>query len=701
MIPTSREPEISEYPRLETDQDGMCWLVFDDPGHRRNVLTERALVGLRECLVEVAELATRGDVASLVVWSPPEKGFIIGTDVARIEAIQDQDEARKAVLLGQRTFQLLADLEIPTIAAIDGPCLGGGTELALACGWRVASSRESTRLAFPEVRLGIFPAWGGTTRLPRLIGLRRALPLVLSGRSVTPSRAMAMGLVDGVLQVDGFRDQVRDFAAGTVVGAGPRRYSRAPTGTHRRRFPGAGWLLESTAIGRRFTLRTARREVMRRTSGHYPAPLKALDVIGRSLGKPVSHGLHEESVEAVPLIVSPTSKNLIHLFNMQETAKAGFSLSSLPWGGGRPDEAVEAASGEAPPNEQASSPPTRIGVRGGGALGGLVAYQAASRGIEVQLADSEPVGLAEAFRVAKAHLRTAAERGRIEPLSVEVAEGRIRPLAHLRELPDPEVMVVMPPRETSQASATLPEIEGVLPDDAVLVSALFSDPATGPPESLAHAARSLARPHRFCGIHFIGTEQPAPLVEVVQTESTAPATLATAHGMIRRMGKTPVVIRDAPGLLVHRLLTAAREQVAILEEEGISRATIGRASRAYGWDPKPLGLPEGGGVVRGEESGGTLQDIQARITLAVVNEAASLLADGVASRSGDVDLAMVMAGGFPAFRGGLLRHADAEGPARLQARLLEAQENWGKSFSPTPLIRTLAESGRTFYETFA
>jgi 3-hydroxyacyl-CoA dehydrogenase len=171
--------------------------------------------------------------------------------------------------------------------------------------------------------------------------------------------------------------------------------------------------------------------------------------------------------------------------------------------------------------------------------------------------------------------------------------------------------------------------------------------------------------------------------------------------MVKRMGKTPVVIRDAPGLLVHRLLTAAREQVAILEEEGISGATIGRASRAYGWDPKPLGLPEGGGVARGEGSGGTLQDIQARITLAVVNEAASLLADGVASRSGDVDLAMVLSGGFPAFRGGLLRQADAEGPARLQAKLLEAQENWGKSFSPTPVIRTLAESGRTFYETFA
>ncbi len=300
-------------PAFHAGLDGIGWIVFDDPQRELNILTRPVMEELARCLVEARALGESGELKVLVIWSGKSSTFLAGADVGDILEITDPAQGEMGCRLGQEIFQALEDLPLLSLAAIHGVCLGGGVELALACTRRIASDAEETRLGFPELLLGILPAWGGTTRLPRLIGLREASKMILSGKRYSARQALAAGLLDEVLPAQGFRALALEYAHGMVTG---------PFGADARR-PRTPSLPDRSALGRRIVLGIARRQVLARTHGHYPGPEKVLDVMRTSWDLPLSEALATEARAAGGLIASPVSKNLIHLFYLREDARKG------------------------------------------------------------------------------------------------------------------------------------------------------------------------------------------------------------------------------------------------------------------------------------------------------------------------------------------------------------------------------------------
>ena len=304
-------------PTFEVGTDGIGWIVFDDPHREVNLLSRAVMEEFARCLAEARKLRESGKLKAIVLWSGKGTTFLAGADVGDIENITDPALGEEGCRLGQEIFQVLGELPFPTLAAIHGVCLGGGLEMALACTRRIASDAEETRLGFPEILLGILPAWGGTTRLPHLIGLKEASRMILSGKRYSARRALALGLVDEVLFAQNFKALTLEYAH-RMVTAGSQPESRSPR-TH--------WLLDRTVLGRRLVLAMARRKVMARTGGHYPGPERVLEVLEASRKLPLREALALEARVAGRLIASPVSKNLIHLFHLQGDARKGRGIS--------------------------------------------------------------------------------------------------------------------------------------------------------------------------------------------------------------------------------------------------------------------------------------------------------------------------------------------------------------------------------------
>jgi enoyl-CoA hydratase/carnithine racemase len=330
----SRRPS----PALIVGTDGIGWIIFDDPNREVNLLTRPVMEEFTRCIREVEVLGESGKLKAVVLWSGKATTFLAGADVGDIERLTDPALGEEGCRMGQGIFRRLEDLPVPSLAAIHGACLGGGLEMALACSRRIVSEAEETRLGFPEILLGILPAWGGTTRLPRLVGLQQAARMILSGKRYSAARALAVGLVDGILPAHDFKARALEEARRLVTQNPLPRQGR-------RRIPS---LMDRFPLGRRLVLRAARKRVVAQTRGHYPGPETVLDVLEASWGLPLSEALALEARAAGNLIASPVSKNLIHLFHLREDARKGkgipqeyLSLAGSPTPGRHPETVGE------------------------------------------------------------------------------------------------------------------------------------------------------------------------------------------------------------------------------------------------------------------------------------------------------------------------------------------------------------------------
>ena len=310
---TERENPLAS-PQLSIDSEGIARLVFDAQGKSANVLTEQVMDRLAGALSEIKTSCESSEIQGVLISSAKPSSFIVGADIDAIAGVDDPNAGAEAARTGQAIYLELERLPVPTVAAIHGPCVGGGTELALACGYRLASDAPETKIGLPEVQLGILPAWGGTTRLPRLIGLRHALDLLLTGELVSGGRAKGLGLVDDVFPHDLFLELAEAFLRDRVRDGRPSARARRGVGTR---------LLEDTAPGRRVLITMARRRVLQQTGGHYPAPLRILDVLRSSMSRSLDRALEAEALAAGELIASRISKNLVHIFKLREGARKG------------------------------------------------------------------------------------------------------------------------------------------------------------------------------------------------------------------------------------------------------------------------------------------------------------------------------------------------------------------------------------------
>jgi len=702
---------------LEIREDGLGILTFDLPGEKVNKFSRDVLGELAEVLVRLSrEPRLRG----LLVESGKPDVFIAGADIKEFTTI-GPEQARAGVERGQALFEQLANLPVPTVAAIAGVCLGGGTELALACDYRLMSDAPKARIGLPEVRLGIFPAWGGCTRLPRLVGLQAALDLILTSRQLDARRAKKIGLVDEAVPAPIFQEFARRFATAKLGTAKPRG--------RRRPMDLAAVALEGNPVGRRLLFSKAREGVVEQTGGHYPAPLEALAVVEEAYGKPVSEGLEAEARRIGNDFGGPVQKNLLWIFLQTEEIKK--------------ETGVE---GAARPRGVA-----RVGVLGAGIMGGGIAQLVADKGIPARMKDVDAKALAGGFGAAAKIWGEAVAKRRLTPREMEGKMALLSGTLDFSGFAQCDVTIEAVVEKLAVKRSVLKDWEAVAPREAIFAS----NTSTLPIREIAAGAVEAGR---VVGMHFFNPVHKMPLVEVIRGDRTSDEAVATVFDLAKRLGKTPVVVKDSPGFLVNRILAPYLSEAVRLVKEGCRIEEVDHVMTDFGMPVGPIALLDDIGLDVALKAGETLQasfpdrmkaagheamvaggrlgrkagmgfydysggrrrgasseayralgvepapaspvkrdTIEARLVLPMINEAAFCLEENVVASPAKLDLAMIFGTGFPPFRGGLLRHADAVGIEHVLAWLKELAERFGTRFLPAESLRVLGESGGRFY----
>ncbi|MHC4948875.1 MAG: 3-hydroxyacyl-CoA dehydrogenase NAD-binding domain-containing protein, partial [Planctomycetota bacterium] len=536
---------------LHVDEDRIAWLTFDEPGSSVNTFNERTL---RELDALLAGPAAAPNLRAVVITSDKPTCFIAGADLDELTAIEHEDDAWAKAQAGHAVFDRLEALPAPTVAVVHGACLGGGLELALACDYRLVSDHPSTKLGLPEVKLGIIPGWGGTRRLPRLVGLIAALDLILTGRSVSARTARRLGLADGGVAAAFLREQTRAFLE-QVWADGGRRVRR-----RRRRARGLAGRIAGRWPLRLLAFRRARRQITKRTSGHYPAPLAALDVLRESAVRREPQACAEAEIEAFSrLACTSISRHLVWLF------QSGQRLRRKRRDGGERDEMRNAA------------------VVGAGIMGGGIAWALSRAGMQVRLKDVSWEAAARGTAAAAGILRGQVKRRRLTPAGMSLAMHRIAPCVEYGGFGRVDVVIEAVVEDLDIKRQVLRDIEAAVPRDAIIATNTSSLP-------LADLAGALEHPGRFVGLHFFNPVHRMPLVEVVPGRDTTPETLARATELVRRLDKTPLVVGDCPGFLVNRILLPYLVESAWMCEEGVAPTRIDELLEEFGMPMGPLAL---------------------------------------------------------------------------------------------------------------
>lgn len=698
--------------------DGIARLVFDLPGEKVNKFTAAVMDELDGL---IAGLERRTDLTAVLITSAKPDIFIAGAEIAEIQGIHTIDEGLAKARRGQEVFNRVAALHVPTIAVIDGACLGGGLELALACTWRVVTDAEKTKLGLPEVTLGIIPGWGGTQRLPRLIGLPGALDLILSGRQVAGAKAFKMGLADACI--------ARSFLAEDL----PKVISSIIAGRVHQPLPRGVRMMGALGV-RSLVLAKAHKEVMRKTHGLMPSPLGALEVLGRSAGCSLEHGLAIEAEVFAKLAVTPACRNLVDAF---------FATEDIKKAGGKGSREVHT-----------------VGVLGAGIMGGGIAWAFSSAGIPVRMKDLAWDAVAKGLAQAASCNDALIKLRKLTHGEKSLRMHRIAGTTDFSGFRACDLVVEAVVEDLNVKRKVLAEAEHHVSDDCVLASNTSS-------LSIGEMAQGLAHPERLVGMHFFNPVNRMPLVEVIAGPASSPEAVQLAATTARRLGKTVVIVRDCPGFLVNRILLPYLNEAARLVEDGADVAHVDEVISRFGMPMGPFTLTDEVGIdvgykvakilaagygerhavaellkvihedlhltgtkggkgffmhAPGKKSGHHLvanpqieqairtsqehlhrtphaisdTEILDRCLLTMVNEAARCVEEGVVAKAAYLDLAMLMGTGFPPAKGGPLHYADSLGLPTVVARLTMLEQRLGSRFTPAPLLAELARTNRSF-----
>jgi 3-hydroxyacyl-CoA dehydrogenase / enoyl-CoA hydratase / 3-hydroxybutyryl-CoA epimerase len=697
--------------RIETDGDAAV-LWFDLPGEKVNKFSRAVLEELDE---RIAALETMREVRYLVLASAKPGIFIAGADLEEFTKLTTGEEAARFVRRGQDVFTRFSRLPQVTVAAIDGACLGGGTEISLNCDYRIMSDNPKAQMGLPEVKLGIFPAWSGTTRLPRIVGIPAALDLILTGKNLDGKRAKKIGLADEVAA-----SQVLLEAAAQLV---RREGRKRGLDTGRSRF-----YVEGNPLARKIMFGKARASVRQKTGGHYPAPLAAIDAMEAGFAGGYQAGLAAEVSEVVKLATGDVAANLLRLFFMMEESK----------------------------KERGPKPKTiaSAGVLGAGLMGGGIAQAIVDKAdIDVRMKDVNWNALAGGMKSAARIWRKKVERRRMKPIEMNRKLARIGSTLDWTGFGEVDIVIEAVLEKLEVKQEVLREFEAVARPDAIFAT----NTSTIPISKIAAAA---ARPENVVGMHFFSPVDKMPLVEVIRGEKTSEQTVATTAAFGRRLGKTVVLCNDAPGFIVNRILGPYLNEAGYLAAEGNTVESIDKAMVDFGMPLGPLALLDEVGIdvagkaamVLGEAFGermpsaglveklladqrfgkkngrgvylwkdgkrttpdpevarllgvtspapGKRDEMVERMVMTMINEASRIAEEKVADSAADIDLAMIMGTGFPPFRGGLLRYADRIGVRYVTDRLRQFEATHGARFTPSPALARMAEAGKKFYEEY-
>lgn len=723
--------------RIERREDNTAVVWFDTPDSPVNTLQ----AGFDEEFNRVLEaLAADKDLEAVVLASAKED-FIAGADIKLLNTFSSAEEARGLSDTAQKVMDRLETFPVPIVAAIHGVCLGGGLEVALACQGRIASKSDRTRLGQPEVKLGIIPGAGGTQRLPRRVGLETALDMILSGKTISASKARALGLVDDVvprpvlleaaLQHARKLIQKREEEKSGPPQRGMQYFIKMLSLKNLRRL-----LLEKNSPGRSLLFSQARKKVLARTHGNMLAPVRAIEVIKAGIDQGLEAGFKVEADAFGELAISPQARNLMALFLAQAALKK--------------DSGTDA---QVTPRQV-----HKVGVLGAGLMGSGMAYvSAAEAGLPVRLKDMDNEKLRGGLRSVWNSLAEQVKRRRMAPRERDRALALIRPTTNYTGFGRADVVIEAVAENIEVKHQVLREVEAHGGPEMIFASNTSSIPIHKIAEASNH-------PETVIGMHYFSPVPKVPLLEVITTEKTAPWVVATCVALGKRQGKTVIVVRDGAGFYTTRILAPYINEATHLLAEGVSIKDIDKALVNFGFPVGPLklmdevgidvvqkiakvlneafgdrmkpastlekliaanrfGKKNGQGFYRYQRVKGVYrgkgdqvdrsvyqlldikpqkkleaEEIAMRCVLPMINEAVHCYGDGILRSARDGDVGAVFGLGFPPFLGGPFRFIDARGVNSIAEQLTRYQERFGERFTPAPTFAELAKKGMGFHD---
>jgi 3-hydroxyacyl-CoA dehydrogenase/enoyl-CoA hydratase/3-hydroxybutyryl-CoA epimerase len=715
----------------------LAFLYFDLKGERVNKFN-REVMGEFENLI--SELKRRSnEIEALVLFSRKPGNFIAGADITLFEAAKTAADAQALSEAGQHLLNEWEDLPFPRVVAINGACLGGGCELSLASSAILMSNDPSARIGLPETLLGVVPGMGGCVRMPWKVGIAGALDLILTGKTLTGEKALKAGLADGVLQKEDF-DQ-------TVVAWVLKHLDKLRRGERIARTPRLGGmggltsaLLENNPLGRSVVFSKARAGVLAKTRGNYPAPLEAIEVISDTgtgyqvnfRGERRARAMKREAEGFGRMAATEVAKNCIRLFFLTESVKKN---NGLPEGRAADTRKISSAA-----------------VLGAGVMGGGIAHLFADKGVHVRMKDIGIPGLELGVQAALSLFRKSLKKRAINQRQFEQKLARIAPTTTYEGFMGAEVVVEAIIEKMEVKQAVLRELEDHVPATTIIATNTSS-------LSVSKMQSVMKHPERFCGMHFFNPVHRMPLVEVIRGEKSSDLAVSQIYQFSKQIGKTPIVVKDGPGFLVNRLLMPYLTEAAIMVSEGVRIEELDPALLEFGMPMGPIELIDEVGLDVAEKVGHILHEgfgermtppntferllkekrlgkksgagfyfysgadkkeknldpgiyallgIQPvsgkvpapemieRCVYSMINEAARCLEENIVASPSEVDLGMIMGTGFPPFRGGLLRYADAVGLKVVVSGLEGLAARYGGRFEPSTALRAFAAKG-SFY----
>jgi 3-hydroxyacyl-CoA dehydrogenase/enoyl-CoA hydratase/3-hydroxybutyryl-CoA epimerase len=658
---------------LKSDDEGILWCHLDVAGQSTNVLSSSVMEEFEQIISNVETNLPIG----LVIASDKKNGFIAGANIDEFLTIQDSSEALATIKQAHLLFNRLEALACPTLSLINGFCLGGGLELALACRYRVALDDPGTRIGLPEVMLGIHPGFGGTMRMVRQIGAVQGIPLMLAGRTLDARKSKKSGLVDKIVPE---RQMLR--SAQTMIRR--RDPQRKPTILMR---------LANQAFIRPLLARYMRSELRKKANEkHYPAPFAIIDVWEKHGGDEKGM-LDAEAISASKLFVTETSRNLVRLFKLQERLKSK--------------------------NKEVEFKAEHVHVIGAGVMGGDIAAWCVLQGLTVTLQDREPKFIAPAMKRAHSLFKQKLKQTRL----VTAAMDRLIPDCKAQGVEKADVIIEAIVENAEIKIALFQELEPRIKESAILATNTSSIP-------LDEISKELKDPSRLTGIHFFNPVAKMQLVEVIHSSKTNKQWVDKASAFCRQISRLPVPAKSSPGFLVNRILTPYLLEAVTLWEEGVPAEQIDKVAKNFGMPMGPVELADTVGLDiclsvaknmantlnitipdklqqmvdkgdLGKKSGrgfyeyekgrakknkniqeSSLADIEDRMVLRILNECVACLREGIVEDKDLLDAGMVFGTGFAPFRGGPIHYAATRGIEEIVSALTELENKYGERFSP-------------------
>ncbi|MGS0682250.1 fatty acid oxidation complex subunit alpha FadJ [Shewanella sp. 125m-7] len=699
---------------LTRRDDGIAVLTMDVPGETMNTLRSEFGPEISDVL---AEIKADSSIKGLVLISGKKDSFVAGADISMLDACETAEDAKLLSQQGHVVFNELESLSIPVVAAINGACLGGGLELALACHQRVCSLSPKTMMGVPEVQLGLLPGGGGTQRLPRLVGVTTALDMMLTGKQLRPKQALKMGLVD-----DAVPESILLRTAVEMALAGKRPAKKKKLSLINK-------VLEGTSAGRNIIFDQAAKQVAKKTQGNYPAPAKIIDCVRQGMTKGMAKGLEVEASHFAELVMSKESDALRSIF---------FATTEMK---------KETGAGDVEPRKV-----NKVMVLGGGLMGGGIASVTTTKAkIPARVKDISETGLSNALAYAYKLLDKGVKRRHMTPAVRDNLMALMTTTTEYKGIKDADIVVEAVFEDLALKHQMVKDVERECGEHTIFASNTSSLP-------IGQIAEAASRPENVIGLHYFSPVEKMPLVEVIAHEKTSAETIATTVAFAKKQGKTPIVVQDGAGFYVNRILALYMNEAAQLLLEGQSVEHLDKALVKFGFPVGPMTLLDEVGIDvgakispilekelgerfkapaafdklladdrKGRKNGkgfylyGTKKkakqvdetvytvlglkpgvdteasEVAQRCVVQMLNEAVRCLEENIIASPRDGDIGAIFGIGFPPFLGGPFHYIDTLGAANLVKILENYQSRYGSRFEPAAKLKQMAEEGTRFF----